>query len=79
MTSAPRPENWVPVLEEPGFLRRRLRLICVGAGFSGLILAHKIKHVLPEAERKNIDLQIYEKNPDLGGTWYENRYPGAAW
>lgn len=22
--------------------------------------------------------QIYEKNPDIGGTWYENRYPGCA-
>ena len=23
-------------------------------------------------------MQIYEKNPELGGTWYENRYPGCA-
>jgi cation diffusion facilitator CzcD-associated flavoprotein CzcO len=23
-----------------------------------------------------IDLQIYEKNPEAGGTWFENRYPG---
>ncbi|KAL4966094.1 flavin-containing monooxygenase [Aspergillus stella-maris] len=23
-------------------------------------------------------LQIYEKNPAIGGTWYENRYPGCA-
>ncbi|KAJ4229257.1 hypothetical protein NW757_014067 [Fusarium falciforme] len=25
-----------------------------------------------------IDLAIYEKNPDVGGTWLENRYPGVA-
>lgn len=25
-----------------------------------------------------IDLAIYEKNPDVGGTWFENRYPGVA-
>ncbi|KIX10171.1 uncharacterized protein Z518_01252 [Rhinocladiella mackenziei CBS 650.93] len=24
-----------------------------------------------------IDHVIYEKNPDIGGTWYENRYPGV--
>lgn len=27
---------------------------------------------------KNIALQIYEKNPVVGGTWFENRYPGCA-
>jgi len=25
-----------------------------------------------------VDLKIYEKNPALGGTWFENRYPGLA-
>lgn len=25
---------------------------------------------------RNIDLQIYEKNEGVGGTWWENRYPG---
>lgn len=24
------------------------------------------------------DYQIYEKNPELSGTWYENRYPGQV-
>ncbi|KAI2669725.1 hypothetical protein CBS147355_9719 [Penicillium roqueforti] len=70
------PPNWVPILEQPLFKARKLRLVCIGAGFSGLILAHKIKHEWKMEDV--IDLQIYEKNPDLGGTWYENRYPGAA-
>lgn len=26
----------------------------------------------------NLTLTIYEKNPEIGGTWYENRYPGVA-
>ena len=26
----------------------------------------------------NVEHQIYEKNHDVGGTWLENRYPGAA-
>jgi hypothetical protein len=25
-----------------------------------------------------IDLTIYDKNEDVGGTWLENRYPGVA-
>lgn len=69
--------NWVPILEQPSFTPRKLRLVCIGAGFSGLILAHRFKYEMKMDDI--IDLQIYEKNPDLGGTWYENRYPGAAW
>lgn len=72
-----KPLNWVSILERPLFTPRKLRVICIGAGFSGLILAHKIKYELKMDDI--IDLQIYEKNPEVGGTWYENRYPGAAW
>ncbi|KAF2498224.1 putative flavoprotein [Lophium mytilinum] len=71
-----KPANWVPIKEEPLFSRRKLKIICVGAGYSGLTLAHKIKHELKLTDV--IDLVIYEKNPEVGGTWYENRYPGVA-
>lgn len=27
-------------------------------------------------ELPDTELEIYEKNPCLGGTWYENVYPG---
>jgi cation diffusion facilitator CzcD-associated flavoprotein CzcO len=71
------PLNWEPLLEVPALTRRKLKIICVGAGYSGLTLAHKIQH---ERNLESvIDLQIYEKNADVGGTWYENTYPGAAW
>lgn len=64
-----RPSNWVPVKEEPLYSKRPLKIICIGAGFSGLTLAYKIKH---EHKLENIlDLVIYEKNPEVGGTWYE--------
>jgi cation diffusion facilitator CzcD-associated flavoprotein CzcO len=53
--------------------RRRLRVAVMGAGFSGLYMT-----VLAEKVFQNIDLVVYEKNPDLGGTWFENRYPGCA-
>ncbi|KAH8804478.1 hypothetical protein F5884DRAFT_734835 [Xylogone sp. PMI_703] len=70
------PANWAPILDQPVLTRRKLRMVCVGAGYSGLTLAHKIQH---ECKLEDvIDLQIYEKNPDVGGTWYENRYPGVA-
>jgi hypothetical protein len=71
------PSNWVPIKEEPLYSTRKIKLICAGAGVSGLTLAFKIKH---ECKLEDyIDLVIYEKNPDIGGTWFENRYPGVAW
>lgn len=70
------PPNWVPVLEEPVFTPRKLRVVCIGAGYSGLMLAYKYKHEHHMDEY--IDLSIYEKNTDIGGTWFENRYPGVA-
>lgn len=65
----PHPPNWVPTKEEPLYTRRPLKLICIGAGFSGLTLAHKIKH--EHKLEQDIELVIYEKNPEVGGTWFE--------
>lgn len=68
--------TWVPLIETPALTRRKLRVVCVGAGYSGLTLAHKIQH---EYKLEDVlDLQIYDKNADVGGTWFENTYPGAA-
>jgi cation diffusion facilitator CzcD-associated flavoprotein CzcO len=47
-------------------------ILIVGAGFSGICMGIK----LLEAGIKNF--LIIEKSDDLGGTWYENRYPGCA-
>ncbi len=47
-------------------------VLIVGAGFSGLCMAIK----LLEAGMK--DFLLIEKSDDIGGTWYENRYPGCA-
>ncbi|EDO02647.1 hypothetical protein SS1G_05124 [Sclerotinia sclerotiorum 1980 UF-70] len=52
---------------------RRLKVLTVGAGFSGIMMAYYI-----QKQCQNVEHVIYEKNPDIGGTWYENRYPGAA-
>ncbi|KAJ5851265.1 uncharacterized protein N7529_010650 [Penicillium soppii] len=61
-----------------GFLTkpRRIRIVCVGAGYSGLMTAYEVKY--NKALEGFIDLTIYDKNEDIGGTWLENRYPGVA-
>lgn len=52
---------------------RPVKVIGIGAGVSGLMMAYKI-----QTECENVELKIYEKNPNVGGTWFENRYPGYA-
>jgi len=52
---------------------RPMSVIVIGAGFSGIYCGVRI----PERLR-NVKLTIYEKNAGVGGTWYENRYPGCA-
>lgn len=64
--------NWVTILESPIHKPRKLRLVCIGAGYAGLMMAYKIKYQMNMEDV--IDLCIYEKNHDVGGTWLENRY-----
>lgn len=59
------------VSEAPLHAGRTVRVICIGAGASGLLLAYKIKYNFNQSD---VQVQIYEKNKDLGGTWLENRY-----
>lgn len=61
------------IQEHPIFEKRPIRMVCVGAGAAGLQVAYKAEKVL-----KNVELQIYEKNHDVGGTWLENSYPGCT-
>src|SRR5690349_8214495 len=46
--------------------------LVVGAGFGGLAMAIK----LHEAGRS--DFLVVERGSDVGGTWRDNTYPGAA-
>ncbi|EFX01581.1 flavin-binding monooxygenase [Grosmannia clavigera kw1407] len=52
---------------------RPLKIRVIGAGIAGVYLGIRIPQRL-----RNVDLQIYEKNTGIGGTWWENRYPGCA-
>lgn len=58
-------------IEAPIHVERRMRIICIGAGASGLVFAYKLQRSF-----ENFSLTVYEKNPELSGTWYENKYPG---
>lgn len=68
---------WLPIPDHPIYTPRKIRIVTVGAGVSGLSLAHKIQHGDPTLEQW-IDHRIYEKNQDVAGTWLENRYPGLS-
>jgi cation diffusion facilitator CzcD-associated flavoprotein CzcO len=45
-------------------------VVVVGAGFAGLYALHKLRD-------HGLSVQVLEAAPELGGTWYYNRYPGA--
>ncbi|KAI1752139.1 hypothetical protein F4782DRAFT_158594 [Xylaria castorea] len=60
-------------LEGPIHAERHMRIVVIGAGASGLLVAYKL-----QKDFNNFSLTIYEKNPSISGTWYENRYPGCA-
>ncbi|QRD93240.1 hypothetical protein F9C07_2098600 [Aspergillus flavus] len=62
-------------MAKPRTTEKKLRVVCIGAGLSGLTIAYKLKHEKP---LDFLDLTIYEKNPEVGGTWFENIYPGVA-
>ncbi|KIX97341.1 uncharacterized protein Z520_06793 [Fonsecaea multimorphosa CBS 102226] len=61
------------ILEQPYDSTRKFRVIHIGAGASGITFSKFLEDRCP-----GVELQIYEKNKDIGGTWLENRYPGCA-
>lgn len=47
-----------------------LDVVVVGAGFAGMYALHKLRG-------QGLSVRVLEAAPELGGTWYHNRYPGA--
>lgn len=50
--------------------RENFNVAIIGAGMSGILSAIRMKEA-------GIPFVVLEKNPDVGGTWYENTYPGC--
>ncbi|MBB5912428.1 cation diffusion facilitator CzcD-associated flavoprotein CzcO [Nocardia transvalensis] len=51
---------------------RHVHVLIVGSGFSGLGLAIRL------SQRGRDDYLVIERGSDVGGTWRDNTYPGAA-
>src|SRR5262245_40058397 len=46
------------------------KVLIVGAGMSGLLAAHRL-------QQAGVEFVIVDNNQDVGGTWFENQYPGC--
>ncbi len=51
-------------------LPANFKVVIIGAGMSGLLAAMRLQEA-------GIPYCIFEKNPEVGGTWFENSYPGC--
>ena len=48
--------------------KRRMRVIHIGAGASGICFSK-----FADESLENVEWICYDRNPDIGGTWLENR------
>ncbi|KAL3455430.1 hypothetical protein BJX64DRAFT_297637 [Aspergillus heterothallicus] len=62
------------IRDQPIGTRRHIRIACMGAGYSGLMMAIVFNERM---KGRDAEFVVYERNADLGGTWLENRYPGC--
>jgi 4-hydroxyacetophenone monooxygenase len=46
------------------------RVVVIGAGMSGLLAAHRL-------QQAGVPFVVVEKDSEVGGTWWENTYPGC--
>lgn len=56
-----------PQLQEAA---RRMKVLVIGAGMSGLLTGIRLSQA-------GVPFEIIDKNPEVGGTWFENTYPGC--
>jgi len=55
----------------PRLSDKDFKVVVIGAGFSGLCAAVMLQNL-------GIPFVVLEKNDNIGGTWYENTYPGCG-
>lgn len=51
--------------------QNELDAVVLGAGFAGMYMLHMLR-------KNGFQTRVFETGNDVGGTWYWNRYPGAA-
>jgi 4-hydroxyacetophenone monooxygenase len=56
--------------EVPVDRREQHKVLVIGGGMSGVLAAYRLQEA-------GIPFVVIEKNASVGGTWFENRYPGA--
>jgi cyclohexanone monooxygenase len=65
-------DPYIETISERAAYTDHTEIIVIGGGFGGLLTGARLK------EAGFNDLRLIEKGSDFGGTWYWNRYPGAA-
>ena len=63
-----RSDNWG--YEVPQQHREQHQVLVIGGGMSGVLAAVRLQEA-------GLPFVVIEKNSSVGGTWFENRYPGA--
>lgn len=62
--------SWQTMVEsKPVDDARPIRVICIGAGASGICAGVRFPQKI-----KNLSMTIYDKNADVGGTWLVNTF-----
>ena len=79
-----------PLQEQAIHQERPIRVICIGAGASGLLFTYKLQRSFRNfalavyyskiliSSCTSEFLKVYEKNEEVSGTWFENTYPGQV-
>jgi 4-hydroxyacetophenone monooxygenase len=49
---------------------RNLRVAVIGGGLAGIAAAYRLSQA-------GVEFTVYEKNPEIGGVWWDNVYPGC--
>ncbi|MEE2062010.1 NAD(P)/FAD-dependent oxidoreductase [Rhodococcus artemisiae] len=60
------PAETAPFAPAPGY-----SAIVIGAGISGMLAARQLRNV-------GVDCTVLERNPSVGGCWFNNHYPGCG-
>ena len=66
-TKDPGAPDWTRDSVAPGV---KFRVAVIGAGVSGIAAGYRL-------QQTELDFTMFEKNEDVGGVWWENRYPGC--